>query len=53
MTVLESAEKWLPAGLRLVRALLAEDEKARARRMAARDFADPRDLTPRREAVRP
>jgi O-antigen/teichoic acid export membrane protein len=39
MTVLETAEKWLPAGQRLVRALLAEDETARARRMAAIAFA--------------
>jgi len=39
MTVLETAEKWLPAGPRLVRALLAEDETARARRMAAIAFA--------------
>ena len=39
MTVLETAEKWLPAGPRLVRALLAEDETARAQRMAAIAFA--------------
>ena len=39
MTALETAEKWLPAGPRLVRALLAEDETARAQRMAAIAFA--------------
>ena len=39
MTVLETAEKWLPAGPRLVRALRAEDETARAQRMAATAFA--------------
>ncbi|AOG12015.1 lipopolysaccharide biosynthesis protein [Agrobacterium sp. RAC06] len=39
MTVLETAEKWLPAGPRLVRALRAEDETARAQRMAAIAFA--------------
>lgn len=39
MTVLETAEKWLPAGQRLVRALRAEDETARAQRMAATAFA--------------
>lgn len=39
MTVLETAEKWLPSGPRLVRALRAEDETARAQRMAAIAFA--------------
>ncbi|ODS58484.1 MAG: multi antimicrobial extrusion protein MatE [Agrobacterium sp. SCN 61-19] len=39
MTVLEAAEKWLPAGPRLVRALRAEDDTARAQRMAAIAFA--------------
>ena len=39
MTVLETAEKWLPAGPRLVRALRAEGETARAQRMAATAFA--------------
>jgi O-antigen/teichoic acid export membrane protein len=39
MTVLETAEKWLPAGPRLVRALLADDETARAQRMAGIAFA--------------
>lgn len=39
MTVLETAEKWLPAGPRLVRALRAEDDTARAQRMAAIAFA--------------
>ena len=53
MTVLETAEKWLPAGPRLVHALLAEDETPGARRVAARDCACPHDLTPRPEAVRP
>jgi O-antigen/teichoic acid export membrane protein len=39
MTVLETAEKWLPAGPRLVRALRAEGETASAQRMAATAFA--------------
>lgn len=39
MTVLEAAEKWLPAGPRLVRALRADDETARAQRMAVTAFA--------------
>lgn len=39
MTVLEAAEKWLPAGPRLVRALRAQDDTARAQRMAVIAFA--------------
>ncbi len=39
MTVLEAAEKWLPAGPRLVRALRAQDDTARAQRMAVTAFA--------------
>ncbi|MFN3833150.1 MAG: lipopolysaccharide biosynthesis protein [Allorhizobium sp.] len=39
MTVLETAEKWLPAGPRLIRALVSDDETARAQRMAAIAFA--------------
>jgi len=39
MTVLEAAEKWLAVGPRLVRALRAQDDTARAQRMAVIAFA--------------
>jgi hypothetical protein len=39
MTVLEAAEKWLPAGQVLARALRAEDDQSRARLMAMVAFA--------------
>ena len=39
MTVLEAAEKWLAVGPRLVHALRAQDDTARAQRMAVIAFA--------------
>lgn len=53
MTVLETAEKWLPAGPRLVRVHLAETEVAGTQCVAAAVFAGPHALMPWPDAVRP
>jgi hypothetical protein len=52
MTVLETAEKWLPAGPRLVRVHLAENEVVSTQRVAVAVFAGPHALMPWPEAVR-